>query len=214
MSRVDFPLYLITDRHQTADRPLLSVIGEAVQAGVSAVQLREKDLATAALVQMASNLAALLRPSRARLFINDRIDLVMALSADGVHLRASSLPVSVARRMLPGPRLIGISVHAAEEAVRAEAEGADFAVLGPVYETPSKLGYGPPLGVRELEEAARRTQIPIFAVGGMTPERAREARRAGAYGVAVISSILTAPRTGQAAKDLLDAVTGRVMPDR
>jgi thiamine-phosphate pyrophosphorylase len=214
MSRVDFPLYLITDRHQTAGRPLLSVIEEAVRAGVSAVQLREKDLSTAALVQMATDLSALIRSSRSRFFINDRIDLVMALSADGVHLRASSLPVSVTRRMLPRHQLIGISVHGAEEAVRAEADGADFAVLGPVYETPSKLGYGPPLGVQELEVAARRTQIPIFAVGGITPDRAREVRRAGAYGVAVISSILTAPRIAQAAQDLLGAITGGVSPDR
>jgi thiamine-phosphate pyrophosphorylase len=92
---------------------------------------------------------------KALLLVNDRVDVVLAVGADGVHLRSDSLPVAAARRLLGPHRLIGVSAHSADEVVRAEADGADFAVLGPVYETRSKQAYGPPIGLRPIEEAAR-----------------------------------------------------------
>jgi thiamine-phosphate pyrophosphorylase len=124
-----------------------------------------------------------------------------------VHLRASSLPVPAARRILGPDRLIGVSTHSADEAARAEADGADFAVLGPIYDTPSKRGYGPPIGIGTLEDACRRCRIPIFAIGGITPPRASEVRRAGAFGVAVISAVLAAEDIGDAVRRLVNAVT-------
>jgi len=209
MPRVDFPLYLITDRHQTAGRPLSSTVAEALAAGVPAVQLREKTLGTRALLDLAEGLMQLTRAAGAKLFINDRIDLVMGLRADGVHLRSSSISVAVARRLLGPAPLIGISVHAPQEVVRAEQDGADFAVLGPIYETSSKLGYGPPIGLDPLEEAVRRSRIPIFAIGGITAHRAAEVRRAGAYGVAVISSILAAESVSSSTRALLHSLGTR-----
>jgi thiamine-phosphate pyrophosphorylase len=203
MPRVDFPLYLITDRHQTLGRPLLTPVRQALGVGVRAVQLREKDLGTRALMDLASELLGLIRERGALMLVNDRVDLVLALGADGVHLRSDSMPVSIARRLLGPERLIGASAHSAEAVRRAEVEGADFAVLGPVYQTASKGSYGAPIGLRPIEEAGRRCRIPVFAIGGITPARIREVRRAGAFGVAVISSILSAADVESATRQLL-----------
>lgn len=207
MSRIDFPLCLVTGRHQTVGRPLVPLLRQALRAGVRAVQLRERDLETRPLLALAEDILRLTREHGALLFINDRVDLVMALEADGVHLRANSLPVAVTRRLLGPGRMIGVSAHSTEEVVRAESEGADFAVLGPVYETTSKLVYGPPIGLHPIEEASRRCRIPVFAIGGITASRVGEVRRAGACGVAVISSILSAGSVESATHQLLDALT-------
>ncbi len=210
MPRVDFPVYLISDRHQTGGRPLGSLIQQAVKAGIRAVQLRERDLPTRSLLALAEEVQGYTRASGAALLVNDRGDLAMALGAEGVHLRSDSMPVGVARKLLGPERLIGVSTHSVEEVVKAEGEGADFAVLGPVYETSSKLTYGSPLGLSPIEKAARRCRIPVFAIGGLTASRAREVRLAGAFGVAVISSILGAASVEIAVRELMAAVnTGR-----
>lgn len=206
MPPVDFSLYLVTDRHQTQGRPLLTLLREAVDIGVRALQLREKDLDTRSLLRLAEDVLVLARESGARVLVNDRADLAMAIGADGVHLRSDSLPVAVARRLLGPQRLIGVSTHSADEVVQAEGDGADFALLGPVYDTPSKRGYGAPLGLHPLEQAAKRSRMPVFAIGGITAERVVEVRRAGAFGVAVISSILSAEHVEAAARRLLAAL--------
>ncbi len=207
MSRIDFPVYLVSDRHQTGGRPLGPLIQQAVKAGIRAVQLRERDLSTRPLLALAEELQGHTRASGAALFVNDRGDLAMALGAEGVHLRSVSMPVGAARKLLGPERLIGVSTHSVEEVVKAEGEGADFAVLGPVYETSSKLAYGSPLGLGPIEQAARRCRIPVFAIGGLTASRAREVRLAGAFGVAVISSILGAASVEIAVREMLVAVT-------
>jgi thiamine-phosphate pyrophosphorylase len=115
--------------------------------------------------------------------------------------------VSVARQMLGAQRLLGASVHSVEEAVQGESQGADYVVLGPIYETPSKEAFGPPLGIHTLEKACRLVRIPIIGIGGVTAARAREMRDAGAFGAAVITAILGAPDVDSAARELLEAVT-------
>ncbi len=194
MSAFSLPrLYLLTDRHTTSQRPLSSAISQAVDAGVRMVQIREKDLDTRSLIDLAQNLIPLIKHRQGQVLINDRIDLVMALEADGVHLRSDSLPLSHARRILGESRLIGISTHSAEEVKQAEGEGADFIVLGPIFETPSKRQYGPPLGLHAIETVSRSCRVPIFAIGGITPIHVPSVLKAGAYGVAVISAIFQAP---------------------
>jgi thiamine-phosphate pyrophosphorylase len=209
MPRVDFPLYLVTDRQQTGGRPLVRLLREALSAGLPAVQLRERDLGTRPLLVLADEILRVVREPGARLFINDRADLVMALGADGVHLRSSSLPVGAVRRMLGPTRFIGVSVHSSEEVVRAENEGADFALLGPIYDTPSKRRHGPPIGLRPLEEAAHRCRLPVFAIGGITPTLVAEVRRAGAFGVGVVASIQTAECVAAATQAFLQALGAR-----
>mgnify|MGYP003392729701 CR=1 FL=1 len=117
-------LYLLTDRHQTLQRSLASVLTQAVEAGVRMVQIREKDLGTRDLISLTHRLLPIVKQQQGTVLLNDRIDLVIALSVDGVHLRADSLPVSIARRLLGDEYLIGISTHSVEEARIAEAEGA------------------------------------------------------------------------------------------
>jgi thiamine-phosphate pyrophosphorylase len=192
MRHIDFSFYLITDRHQTGGRPLLPLLDRVLGAGVKAVQLREKDLDTRSLLELAKELLSLTRKHEGLLFINDRVDLVLALGADGVHLRSDSMPVDAARRVLGSDRLIGVSTHSVKEVLQAESEGADFALLGPIYDTSSKRVYGDPIGLGPLEEASRCSRIPVFAIGGMSEERLPDVRRAGARGVALISAILTA----------------------
>jgi thiamine-phosphate pyrophosphorylase len=204
MPSVDFRLYLVTDRVQTAGRSLSSVVGRAVRAGVRAVQLRERDLHACELLGMAEDLQR--RMPDAQIFINDRVDVALAIGSRGVHLREDSLPTTAARGLLHSDQLLGRSVHSIEGVVAAECEGADFVVLGPIYETPSKQQYGQPLGLRILEEAARAARIPVFAIGGITALRAREVRRAGGHGVAVISSILSASDVEETTRSLLSAL--------
>ena len=200
-------LLVVTDRHQTKGRPLVSLLQRVLTAGLSTIQLRERDLSARELVALAREVRVVTGSCNSQLLINDRIDVALALEGVGVHLRSNSLPPSVARRLLGPQRLMGISVHSVEEAVQAESQGANYIVLGPIYETPSKQMFGPPLGIQTLEKACRLVRIPIVGIGGVTAERAREMRRAGAFGVAVITAILGADDVESATRELLDAAT-------
>ena len=184
----------------------MAVLAQALKAGRSAVQLRERDLGGKELLELAEDLRRIMVSHSAQFIVNDRLDVALSLEGAGVHLRSNSLPVSVARRVLGPHRLLGASVHSVNEAVEAEAAGADYIILGPVFETPSKHMYGPPLGLAKVEEAARAVRVPIVAIGGLTTARARDARRAGAFGVAVITAVLGAEDVEAATRALLDAV--------
>ena len=204
MPSINFRLYLVTDRHQTMGRPLLSVVGRAVRAGVCAVQLRERDLPIRDLLVLATEFQS--EMSAAKLFINDRVDVALALDTHGVHLREGSMPTPAVRRLLHPRQLLGRSVHSLDGVASAERDGADFVVLGPIYDTPSKQAYGPPLGLGVLEQAVCTTRMPIFAIGGITAARAREVRGAGGFGVAVLSSILSATNVEKATEALCAAI--------
>ncbi|HZR46580.1 MAG TPA: thiamine phosphate synthase [Candidatus Manganitrophaceae bacterium] len=206
MPAVDFKLYLIGDRNQTVGRPLPEIIREAGRAGVSAVQFREKDLSPRGQLALASQIATVTKALGMKLLINDRIDLCLALDAEGVHLPSSGFPIGVARRMLGPKKWIGVSCHSREEVQRAEAEGADFAVLGPVYETPSKRRYGAPLGLDYFKKVREATSLPLFAIGGVAQDRLREVFAAGADGVAMISTIVSAREVFQRSRALLEEI--------
>ena len=207
MPQLESRLFLVTDRHQTKGRPLVPLLQRVLTAAAPAIQLRERDLSARELVTLALELQAVTASRRSQLLINDRIDVALALEGVGVHLRSNSLPVSIARQVLGTQRLLGISVHAVEEAVQVESQGADYIVLGPIYETPSKQLFGPPLGIHTLERACRLVRLPIIGIGGVTAARAREMRRAGAFGVAVITAVLGAADVESATRELLEAVT-------
>lgn len=188
---VDFRFYLIGDRTRCAGRSLASALGQACRAGVHAVQIREKDLKTRDLLALTREVQEELGSLRPVLMINGNLEVAAACGAQGVHLPESGMPVREAREALPPGTLIGRSTHGTESARAAEAEGADFVTFGPVYETPSKAGYGPPSGLRALAEAAGTVMIPVFALGGVTPGRTRACLEAGAHGVAAISAVLS-----------------------
>ena len=205
MDELGFALYLVTDRSLTA-RPLLEVVEECLDAGLRAVQLREKDLAVRVLLAVAQPVRAATRRHDAQLIINDRADVALAVGADGVQRTHASLPVSALRRIGPPGFLVGASVHSEAEAREAATAGADFLVFGPVYDTPSKRQYGPPQGLEPLRRVVTAVERPVLAVGGVTPARVREVLDTGARGVAVISAIVAAERPADAVKSFLDAL--------
>jgi len=186
------PLYVITDRCHTGEIRLLRVLDDIIPEQRMMIQIREKDLSTRELLRFVDTVHRLVRPFRLPCLINDRVDLVLATRATGVHLRSDSLSVKEARVCLGSGYLIGKSVHSPGEVLQSEQDGADFVVLGPVYATPSKRAYGSPLGLGAIREASRRCHIPVYAIGGLTPDRVEPVIEAGAFGVAVISSIVQA----------------------
>jgi thiamine-phosphate pyrophosphorylase len=206
MPSVNFRLLLVTDRHHTQGRPLVPLLHRAVEAGLQAIQLRERDLPTRELLSLAQEIHAVSSPRSVPLLINDRVDLTMALNLDGVHLRSDSLPTQPVRELIGSRRLIGVSTHSAEDAQRANQSSADYIVFGPIFDTPSKRSFGPPLGLVVLTEVCRRSSIPVFAIGGITCERVRDVRQAGAHGVAVIGALLTCDDIGEAVRAFTHAL--------
>lgn len=204
MANVDFDLYLVTDRHQTNGRDLLWILEQALDGGVKAVQLREKELDGRELFQLAEAARKLTQRYGARLFINDRIDVALAVDADGAHLGNASVPIEAARQLLGPGRLIGASVHALAEAERAKQAGADFVVFGPVYFTPSKAPYGAPQGLRPLREVVEKISRPVYAIGGIKQENIDEVLAAGVRGIALISAIISAGNPRQAGQAILE----------
>ncbi len=199
---IDFRLYLVTDRARCAPRALEAVVGEAVRAGVRAVQLREKDLARRALEATLARLAPIVRTSGARLLVNresvrgDDAGAWLAThpSVDGVHVPERRGLRDALRRRGPG-RLVGASTHSRERAVDAAAAGVDFVTFGPVFETASKPG-APARGLDALADVCAAVTVPVLAIGGVTPERAAACVEAGAHGVAVIGAVMEAPEVG------------------
>lgn len=199
MKKVDFKLYLITDRKVVHNGNLISAVESALQCGVTAVQLREKDLSTKELFELAYDMRLITHMYGAKLFINDRLDVALCVQADGVHLTQNSFGADVARKMVSKnisnseTFLIGMSVHSVDEAIKARDKKADFITLGPIYETPSKIQYGPPLGPDLIEEVLEWVEgLPCFALGGIKSHNVNEVLECGADGIALISGILGA----------------------
>ncbi len=204
-----FRFYLITDRPRTRHAPgkWLPLL---VDGGLRALQIREPETTPADVATFAQALLHDLgdRRDRVRLYLNDRADLALSLGLDGCHLRTSSLPLGRQHPLLRDRLDFGVSTHSPAEVQAAEQAGASFVVFGPVYATASKAGYGAPLGLRALEDVAARTQVPILALGGITPQRAGECLAAGAHGVAAIGAIWNAERPDEALQAFAAALGG------
>ena len=197
-------IYLVTDRQAISDLPgALAAALSALPIGSAAVQLREKDLSPAELLELARTLLPLCRSAKAPFLVNSRLEVVKAARADGVHLPADGPRVADARRTLGPGALIGRSCHSPAEVASAARDGADFAVFGPVWQTPGKT----PQGMTALHEATKAATLPVFAIGGVTPPRAKRAVNAGAHGVACIRSILGAANPAIAAQEMWTAIS-------
>jgi thiamine-phosphate pyrophosphorylase len=203
VNAVDFDLYLVTDRNQTGGRDLLWVLQQALDAGVKAIQLREKDLPGRDLFSLAEKVCKLCQAYNAALFINDRIDVALAVDAAGVQLSQTSLPVVTTRALLGPQKIIGASTHSLQEAREAEQNGADFVLFGPVYFTASKAAYGAPQGLPALKTIVDNISLPVYAIGGIKPENIESTKKLGLRGVALISAIISAESPKEAAVKIL-----------
>jgi thiamine-phosphate pyrophosphorylase len=200
-------LYLITDRQLIRqDQDLFEVLEQLMVAGIRMIQLREKDLPAHQLYEMAQHLRTMTLRHNCLLLINDRVDIALAVNADGVHLRSNSLPIAVARKLLGRDKLIGVSTHSTEEITTAAEQAADFATYGPVFYTPSKAGYGAPKGLSELQAARSSSALPIYALGGITVTNTPAVMTTGAHGVAVISSLMTTTNPAPVYQKLINAI--------
>ncbi len=201
-SMIDYSLYLVTDRGLSCGRRTCDIVREAIAGGVSCVQLREKNCSTRLFIEEARLLKDMLQPLGIPLIINDRLDVAMAVGADGVHLGQKDMSIADARRLAGTALIIGISAESLADARRAEAEGADYIGISPVFATPTKHDTAPPLGlagVRQIRQAVGG--LPLVGIGGITMDNVAAVIAAGADGVAVVSAIVAAvcPRTAAAA---------------
>ncbi|GBC93596.1 Thiamine-phosphate synthase [bacterium HR15] len=184
-------LYVITDPRLGGGH--IQGARAALQGGARIIQLRDKEATTRQLIEYAHALRTLTREYNALLIINDRLDVALAVEADGVHLGQDDMPVLLARRVAGEELIIGVSAETVDEAIRAEVEGADYLGVGPMFTTATKPDAGMPIGPERLREIKQHVSIPVFGIGGITLGNAAQVLQAGADGLCVISAILDAP---------------------
>lgn len=202
MNKNVLKLYLVTDRDLSLGRSLEEVVSEAVAGGVTIVQLREKEASTGEFISLARRLMELLRPFDIPLIINDRVDVALAVDADGVHIGQSDMAYEDARRLLGPDKIIGLSVENFEDLEAANALDVDYIGISPVYGTPTKTDTAEPFGLEGLRKAVEMSVHPTVAIGGMNPSTIGDVMDAGADGVAVVSAICSAENIMEAAADL------------
>lgn len=200
---------MITDERLGRGRSHLEIAEAAIRGGADVVQLRDKAASSRRLYDIALQMRRLTRDAGVPFIVNDRLDIALAVDADGVHIGVEDLPASVARRLLGPGKILGVSAETLEEAVTAEREGADYLGVGPVFEARgTKPDAGEPVGLDRIARIRRGCRLPIVAIGGIHAENARSVRDAGASAAAVISAVASAEDVAQAARTLKLALTG------
>lgn len=206
MLRTRLQLMVITDRKLAGHRDWLEVAGAALQAGATAIQLRDKQATSGQLLEMALALKPVADRYDALFLVNDRFDVALAAGAHGVHLGDDDLPVSAVRAVVPRDFVIGRSADTEADARRAEAEGADYLGVGSVFGTTTKVEViGEVIGTARLARVAAAVSIPVVGIGGITATNAGQIASAGAAGIAVVSAVMAAPDPGAAVRVLLRA---------
>lgn len=205
---MELGLYVITYTLPELGRGHLDVARAAIEGGADALQLRDKEMGGKEMYDLCSRIKDLIEvgDGDCAFFVNDRVDVAVAAHADGVHLGQEDLPAASARPLIGGDMVMGISATTVEEARRAQAEGADYLGVGPVFPTPSKPDAVPPIGVEGLKEISKAVDLPIVAIGGIDASNAKEVFEAGADGIAVISAVAGAEDMTAAVKRLRRAV--------
>lgn len=186
----DIDLYFITDSRLTG-RTVLENVGSAIHAGVKIIQYREKDLTTREMIDEAEKICRLCRENDVLFIINDRVDIALAVDADGVHLGNEDMPYEAARRILGNTKIIGLTVHDVGEAIEAERIGADYIGISPIFETTTKPDAGTPAGIDLIKYIKKAVKIPFVAIGGINQDNIKSVLEAGARSIAVISAIVT-----------------------
>lgn len=199
-------VYVITDRHVAGGRSLIEIVRAALRGGAHVVQLRDKDVPVRDMIALGKALLPLTRAAGVPLIVNDRVDVALALDADGVHVGQDDIPADIVRRIIGPERILGVSVATVEQAQQAVRDGATYVGVGDLFGTPSKPDAGPPIGLAPLTEIAHAVGLPVLGIGGITIANAASVVRAGAAGVAVISAVIGAPDPEAATRALRDAM--------
>ena len=205
---VDYSLYLVTDRGMLRDISLYHAVEKAIRGGVSLLQLREKDAGSGEFYNIALEMKKLANSYGVPLIINDRLDIAIAVDADGLHIGQEDLPLEVARKLLGPGKILGYSVSNVAEAVYGEKNGADYLGAGPVYHTGSKVTEIEPIGAAGLKKIKESVSIPIVGIGGIGMANIFEVKKTGIDGISVISAILARDDIEAAARDLRNAWRG------
>jgi thiamine-phosphate pyrophosphorylase len=199
-------VYLVTDRTLCGNKSLEDVVFQALQGGVMCVQLREKDVSTRFFVEEARKIKALTAQFRAPLIINDRLDVALAVEADGVHIGQEDMPYAVARNLMGPQAIIGLSVETWDDVVQAEELDVDYLGVSPIFETPTKTDTKGSWGLEGLARIKAYSRHPLVAIGGLNASNAADAVMAGADGIAVVSAICAAPDPLYASQELHDII--------
>lgn len=209
MNREALKLYLVTDRGLAGERAIEDIVKEAVEGGVTMVQLREKDIDTRDFIALALKLKDILKPYGVPLIINDRVDVALASDADGVHIGQSDIPYAMARKLLGPSKIIGLSVENFEQIEEANSLDVDYIGVSPVFATPTKTDTAAPFGLEGLKEAVRMSVHPTVGIGGMNERTAADVMACGTDGIAVVSAIVCAPDPKESSKNLLQIISGQ-----
>ncbi|MBE7559570.1 thiamine phosphate synthase [bacterium] len=201
--KLDFELYVVTGAAQSRGRGHLEVVAAALAGGAGCIQLRDKHLPARQLLPLARDVAALCRERNATFIVNDHIDVALSAGADGVHLGQDDFPLSEARAIVGMGMILGASTHSLDQARRAEAEGADYLNVGPVFPTQTKEGGVTPVGVELITAVKNAVTTPQTCMGGINADNVAQVIKAGAERVAVVSAVVGAPDVAGAARDLL-----------
>lgn len=200
--KCNYSLYLVTDSGLSRGRSHEEIVTCAIRGGVSVVQLREKDCCTRDMIEMGRRILTVCRAHKVPLIINDRLDVALAVDADGIHVGQEDMPVPIARKLLGPKKILGVTAHTVEETLKAIEEGADYIGAGPIFVTATKADAGQPIGLEGLKKIAAACSVPIVAISGINVANAEAVIRAGAAGVAVVSAIVSAEDVEEAAKKL------------
>jgi thiamine-phosphate pyrophosphorylase len=201
-------LHVLTDREWSRGRSMLTVAEAAIAGGATVIQLRDKTASTRLLVEDGLALRELTRKHGVLLIVNDRIDVALAVDADGAHVGQDDMPGTLARQLLGPDRILGISAGNRDEAMAATTAGADYLGVGPIFATRGKADAGVPIGTRLLSDLSARYATPLVAIGGISSANAREVITAGAAGVAVITAVVNAEDIVTAARSLSEGWEG------
>ncbi|MDU1889677.1 MAG: thiamine phosphate synthase [Dysgonomonas sp.] len=202
MKPFDLSLYLVTDRSLSLGRPLDSIVKDAVEGGVTMVQLREKDASTLEFYNLAIQLKEILKPYNIPLIINDRLDIALACDADGLHIGQNDMPYDIARKLLGKDKIIGLSVENVQDAIEANKLDVDYIGISPVFLTKTKTDTASAIGLEGIREITRISRHPSVGIGGINPNNANEIISAGTDGISVVSAIMSANSPKESAQQL------------
>jgi len=201
---IDWSLYLVTDRTVVGNRSLIVAVEEALKGGVTVVQYREKHASTRVMLEEALALSRLCRSYNVPFLVNDRIDIALAVDADGVHLGQDDMPPAIARRILGSEKIIGLTVHNEEELVEAESQKVDYLSFAPVFATSTKPDHKTPLGIEGVAQLASKVSLPCVAIGGIKEHHVEMLAQTGIDGICVVSAILGSENPEKSARRLRD----------